>query len=58
MSILMSNVICVHRPTPCNTIEDAHAKILAISAIERQLSLGDTNYKIVGHQCNLSYVSK
>ena len=43
--------------TPQNTIEHTHAKTL-VSALEHQVSWGDTYDDEVNHQCNLAYASK
>jgi hypothetical protein len=39
------------------TIEHTHAKISA-SALERQVSSGNTNDEIVDHYCNLTHAQK
>lgn len=46
-----------HRYTTHNIIENTHAKIL-VSAIDRQVSLGDIDGVVLDHQCNLTYNSK
>ena len=38
-------------------MERTQAKIL-VSAVERQVSWGDTNGEVVDHFCNLGYASK
>ena len=38
-------------------LEHAYAKIL-VSALERQVSGGDTHDEVVNHQCNPAYASK
>jgi hypothetical protein len=43
--------------TPHNTIKHTHFKILA-SALECQVSQGDTNGEVVDRKCNLANVSK
>ena len=43
--------------TPHNNIEHTHVRLI-VSALERQVSQGDTNGEVVDHQCNLAYVSK
>jgi hypothetical protein len=64
----MPSVICVHfsqhidhyvtyRHEPRNIIEHTHAKLL-VSALERQVSWGDTNDEVVDHFCNPTYASK
>ena len=42
---------------PHNNIEHTRAKIL-VSALERQVSWGDTYGEVVYHQCNLAYATK
>ena len=48
VTIVNLKAILLHRPTPHNTIEHTHAKIL-VSALERQVSLGDTNDEVLDH---------
>ena len=66
LSILNASVICVgfsqlvdhyHRHAFHNIIEHTHAKML-VSALERQVSGGDTYDEVVNRQCNLAYASK
>jgi hypothetical protein len=64
----MSSVFCVHFSQLVDHLcdigidmvtlfEHTRVKIL-LSAIERQVSKGDTNNEVVGYYCNLGYTSK